>query len=507
MWGAIPVNPSPTPAARSLFTQFPHDRGPADPHRTIATGELREWSEPWCADLRFLPSFGSGEWQAAVRINPERLRYFSVIDPGHPHVPLICVGATKRPISVTGAPFDPRLPLDTGIRDKVWQRLVVERIGLLSQPGFAAVNGNRIVACNAPWSVHIETADCRSQRAAMLTAVASGAILLVESVDVGIAAVAFGGTVRVASRNSHLMRLLGGAAERTLSVQQWTEFVRAMGADHLPLGITKAAFNPEADLGDALLRYPGRYIIKPRFGSNGFGVVRVVSHPPGLLTAESDCPDTAQYLEDYPSAPGLRGQDLIAAVATQRARFVDRARAGVPERFLSQSILEDEIRQDRAEGSIFEPRIVVQRMKDGSAEGFATLGALCKRIDTAVGASVARDFREEPLEVSLRRFLTGRVRPGGLTERVRQTRAEILETGHRLQMALVPIIEAHGARVHQFGIDCRLCWNPATERTEYPFLEIQFGIGRIDPAILADGGLEGYRTAAELRSAFGLEVG
>jgi hypothetical protein len=45
----------------------------------------------------------------------------------------------------------------------------------------------------------------------------------------------------------------------------------------------------------------------------------------------------------------------------------------------------------------------------GQGEGFAALGAICKRIDTAVGACVARDFQEEPLETSLRRFLRGRV--------------------------------------------------------------------------------------------------
>jgi hypothetical protein len=66
---------------------------------------------------------------------------------------------------------------------------------------------------------------------------------------------------------------------------------------------------------------------------------------------------------------------------------------------------------------------------------------------------------------------------------------------------VVPLIEGRGARVHQFGIDCRLCWDAAAERVEFPFLEFQFGIGRIDLP------LAGYKTRAELVHEFGPEVG
>ncbi|HUR53155.1 MAG TPA: hypothetical protein VMZ71_03425, partial [Gemmataceae bacterium] len=105
-----------------------------------------------------------------------------------------------------------------------------------------------------------------------------------------------------------------------------------------------------ADIGDVLLARPGSYILKPRFGSNGVGVVRVVSRPYGCLTAESDCPDTALFLDEFPADPRRHGRDVIAAVATRRGRYVDRARAGLPDRALGLSILEDEIRRDEAGG-------------------------------------------------------------------------------------------------------------------------------------------------------------
>ncbi len=279
----------------------------------------------------------------------------------------------------------------------------------------------------------------------------------------------------------------------------------ALCAAPLPLGTTKAAFSPTADLGAALLSAPGAYILKPRFGSNGSCVVRVVSTG-NRLTVESDCPDTAAYLDEFPSDPDRRGRDLVAAVAAGRARFIDRARAGIPERALDRSILEDEIRQDRADGSLFEPRVVVQRVKIGSGERFATLGAICKRIDTAVGASVARGFDEEPLEASLYRFLRDRVPAGDLARRVVGVQAELLAAGDRLRSAVVPLVESRGARVHQFGIDYRLCWNSDEGRAEFPFLEFQFGIGRIEPPALGPA-LVGYKTRAELAALFGPETG
>jgi hypothetical protein len=124
-----------------------------------------------------------------------------------------------------------------------------------------------------------------------------------------------------------------------------------------------------------------------------------------------------------------------------------------------------------------------------------------------VGASVVRDFREEPLDVSLRRFLSGRVAASDHASQVRRTRDEMLAAGDRIRVALVPLVEASGARVHQFGIDCRLCWNPATERAEYPFLEYQFGIGGIDGAAFGSVPLAGYKTRDELTDHFGPEFG
>jgi hypothetical protein len=260
-------------------------------------------------------------------------------------------------------------------------------------------------------------------------------------------------------------------------------------------------FRPPADLGAALLAAPGRYILKPRFGSNGVAVVRIASRADGHFTVESDCPDTALYLEEFSRLAELRGGDLVVAAAAHRRRFVDRAVAGIPEWALDQSILEGEIPPHRVGGSLFEPRVVVQRVKTESGEAFATLGAICKRIDTAVGASVARDFREEPLDVSLRHFLRDRVPPGDLARRAEQVRDEIITACDRLREVVAPLIEARGARVHQFGIDCRLCWNAIAERVEFPFLEFQFGIGRIDLS------LAGYKTRAELVREFGPEVG
>jgi len=207
------------------------------------------------------------------------------------------------------------------------------------------------------------------------------------------------------------------------------------------------------------------------------------------MTLASECPDTAQYLDEFPCDPDLRGGDLVTAITTRRERFADRARVGMSERQLNQSILEREIRQDRADGSMCEPRVVVQR----TPSGFRTLGAICKRIDSPIGASVARDYREESLDVSLRRFFG---------DRFGHARDELFGTADRLREMLVPVLEASGTRVHQFGIDCRLCIDPRTGGAEFPFIEFQFGIGRIDWHPFAD-----YRTPEQLRECFGLEIG
>ncbi|QEL14121.1 hypothetical protein [Limnoglobus roseus] len=251
------------------------------------------------------------------------------------------------------------------------------------------------------------------------------------------------------------------------------------------------------DLGDLLVARPGSYILKPRFGSNGVAVVRVVSDGTRLSTA-SDCPDTALFLDEYPADPGRHGRDVVAAVATQRHRFVDRATAGLPEWAMGLSILEGEIRQDRAGGALFEPRIVAQRTDDR----FITIGAIGKRVDTPIGAVVARDFRELSLEESLAMFLAPRVPAADLGASVRLAQELVLSAGDRAVAAVAPLMAEHGIRVHQFGVDGRLCWNPAANGVEFWFLEFQFGIGRIDVSPPPE-----YRSPADLRARFGPESG
>jgi hypothetical protein len=488
--------PFATPAER-LFALFAHERGPAAaPVRPIPLAELREWPDLWKSDPRVLPAIGDGEAEALVRGAPDRLRYFAATDPECPKVPLLRESGAPRAASATA---------DAGIRDKFWQRLVVEDAGFWPQPGFAAVTGNRIEAGHDLRRVRVAALDCRPVRADLLSAVKPGAVVVVEGVDFGFAAIGREDGVRLKSRNSHIAARLDGAIDSVLSAARWVRFVDALCAEPLPFEVAMGALNPTADLGDALLSAPGAYILKPRFGSNGFCVARVTSTG-ARLTVESDCPDTAAYLDELSHDAALCGRDRVAAVAAHRGRFIDRAVAGIPERALDRSILEAEIRQDRTDGALFEPRIVVQRVRSGCGERLATVGVLCKRIETAVGASVARDFREEPLDASLYRFLRDRVPAGALTLRVGETRDGLLAAGDRLRKGVEPLVEALGARVHQFGIDCRLCWNAGANRLEFPFLEFQFGIGRIDPSALGSD-LAGYKTRAELADEFGPEVG
>jgi hypothetical protein len=339
------------------------------------------------------------------------------------------------------------------------------------------------------------------------TATQPGVVIVVEDIEVGFVAFVCNDGIRVTTRSPYLVQRWGGARERFLSNAEWPVFVRELCAQALPIGITKGVYHPTAEIGDALGHAPGAYILKPRYGSNGFSVARVVSQPDGWLTVASDCPDTAGYLAEFPADPGQRGRDLVTAAARDRGRFADRARVGLSEQMLSASILEEEIRQDRVEGALFEPRIVVQRVRPGQGETFTVLGAICKRIETAIGACVARDFHEEPLEVSLHRFLQGQVSQGDLIQTVCKTQAEILAAGDRLCATLVPALAARGARIHQFGIDCRLCWDPHLERVTYPFLEVQFGIGRIAGTPGGGPPFTGCQTATELRARFGPEVG
>ena len=467
-----------------LFALFAHDRGPAESR--LAVAELREWPHLWTPDPRLAPLVGG---TSALG----QLRYFGATDPAHPNVPLVPAGAVTQLRAADTS--------DTGIRDKFWQRLVVEAAGHLPQPGCATANGSRIEAAHAPRTVRAGAVDFRPVRAELLAAAVPGAVVVVLAADIGFAAAVRDDGVRLASRGPHVAARVNAPEGHTLTRAQWALFVDALCAEPLPLGVTMTAFSPTAELGDALASAPGSYILKPRFGSNGVGVVRIASCADGSFTVESDCPDTAPYLDEFPREAGQRGRELVTAAAAHRSRFINRALAGIPDRALDRSVLEEEIPAHRVDGSVFEPRIVVQRVKAGSDEAFAILGAICKRIDTAVGASVARDFREEPLNASLHHFLSGRVPATDLVHRVERTRAELLTTGDRLRAAVVPLLEAHGARVHQFGIDCRLCWNATAERVEYPFLEFQFGIGRIDLP------LPGYRTRAALAHQFGPEAG
>lgn len=493
-----------TPAGR-LAALFPHARGPAEPTRSVPVGELREWPALWAADPRVLTAIGDAAVGEVVRTGATRLRCFAAADPAFPDVPLL--PASDEEGTRPGDAADPRLPPGTGVRDKLWQRLVVEDAGLLLQPGFAAVDGERVRASNAPWAARLAAVDCRPVAADLLSAAVPDSAIVVEGIGAGVVAWVGGDGVRVASRSSHVTTLLGGSGDCYLPAADWPRFASGLAARPLPLGVTKVAFNPAVDLADALRACPGSYVLKPRYGSNGVGVVRVTAHPDGRLAAASDCPATALYLDEFPADPRLRGADVVAAAATHRGRFLDRATPGVPERVMDLSILEEEIRSERAEGSVFEPRVILQRVRDGGGESFATLGAICKRIDTAVGASVARGFREKPLDVSVRRFLADRVPAADLALRVEGACGEILAAGERVRAALVPLVEARGARVHQIGIDCRLCWNPATGRPEFPFLEFQLGIGRVDWAEVGIPAFAGYETPADLRRRYGEEVG
>jgi hypothetical protein len=252
------------------------------------------------------------------------------------------------------------------------------------------------------------------------------------------------------------------------------------------------------ELGEFMLARPGSYVLKPRFGSNGVGIIRVVSDGVRLV-ATSNCPDTAYFLDECSADPLLQGCDVVAAAATQRARFVNRATAGLPDWAMELSILEDEIRQDRADGSIFEPRVVAQRI---DADRFLSIGAICKRVEAPIASVAAGNFCELPLEQSLRLFLAPRVPPNDLDHSVRGACDHILSTGNRAATVIAPIIAARGLRVHQFAVDSRVCWNREANEVECWFLEFQFGIGRIDVPTIP-----GYRSPSELRERFGPEVG
>jgi len=105
---------------------------PAAPSRSVSVGKLREWPAVWSADPRVLAAIGDNEVEVAVRAGTARLRYFAAADPAFPAVPLL--PATPGDAAPPRDPADPRLPAGTGVRDKVWQRLVVEDAELPPQP-------------------------------------------------------------------------------------------------------------------------------------------------------------------------------------------------------------------------------------------------------------------------------------------------------------------------------------------------------------------------------------
>ena len=109
------------------------------------------------------------------------------------------------------------------------------------------------------------------------------------------------------------------------------------------------------------------------------------------------------------------------------------------------------------------------------------------------------------VHVALARFLAPRVPPGDVAHRVRQACDELLAVGDRVGAAFAAFVMAWGERVHQFGIDSRVCWNPDNGRVTFPFLEVQFGIGRIDPEDMGPGMVAKYRTPDELRARFGAD--
>lgn len=244
----------------------------------------------------------------------------------------------------------------------------------------------------------------------------------------------------------------------------------------------------EVPLADVLTVTSGPHILKPRFGSNGCAVARVSRTEAGFVL-ESDCPDTALFLEEFPFDPTARGRDALEALASRREGYIDRARAGVPERLLNESLLEAEVPPWRAGGFVCEPRVIAQR---ACGERFVVLGGVCKLVGTAVGACVARDFREVPLLAGLEPHL-GTDAP--------RARAEVLAIAERATNALAPVIAARGTRVHQFGIDFRLYRAGAVPR--FALLEFQFGIGGLAPECAPPG----YRTRADLADEFSPERG
>ena len=89
----------------------------------------------------------------------------------------------------------------------------------------------------------------------------------------------------------------------------WQRSIVAEMGDVQQPRFAAVAGDEAARLADALRAVPGSYILKPRLGSNGFCVVRIVSDPAGCLTVATDCPDTADYLAEYPTDPAQRSRD------------------------------------------------------------------------------------------------------------------------------------------------------------------------------------------------------
>src|SRR4051794_24803442 len=93
------------------------------------------------------------------------------------------------------------------------------RIGLTSavmsvarhmlQPGFAAVSGSRVEACNARWLVRIAAVDCQPVQGVLRAAAVPGDVLVVEGVQTGFAALVGSDGVRLVTRSPHIVARLG----------------------------------------------------------------------------------------------------------------------------------------------------------------------------------------------------------------------------------------------------------------------------------------------------------
>lgn len=82
----------------------------------------------------------------------------------------------------------------------------------------------------------------------MLKTAAAGAIVIVESVAAGFAALVTGAGMRLVTRSPHVAALLGGTTDRLLAGTDRDRFVSELCAQPLPLALTKIVHNPGIEL-------------------------------------------------------------------------------------------------------------------------------------------------------------------------------------------------------------------------------------------------------------------